>query len=275
MSNARTYPVGVPCWIDSRQPDSRGACEFYGGLFGWEFTNVAPPHAPEPYFVATREGHDVAAIAPGIAGVTPAWNTYIAVADLAAAARRVTAAGGRLSTGPVDLGPPGALACCVDAEGAEFRLWQARRRLGAQLVNAPGSWNFSHFQTGDLAAARAFYEVAFGWIYAELPGSMMWRVPGYGAHLAATVDPDIHTRQAGAPEGFADVVAGTEIITDGAAPRWRVVFLCVDRDAAATTAERLGGEVLSTSETMWTREVEIRDPQGARLTISQFAPPQP
>jgi uncharacterized protein len=273
MSHARTYPAGVPCWIDSEQTDPEAACRFYGELFGWEFTNVAPPQAPD-YFVATLGGDDVAAIAPATTGATPAWNTYITVDDLAGAARQVSRAGGRLTSDPVDLGPPGSLAYCADPEGAEFRLWQAGRRVGAQLVNVPGAWNFSHLQTGDLASARAFYEAVFGWEYADMPGAMMWRVPGYGEHLAATVDPDIHTRQAGAPEGFADVIAGPELIADGAPPRWRVVFLCADRDDAAITATRLGGEVLSKWDTTWTRDVEVRDPQGTRLILSQFAPPQ-
>ena len=33
----RTYPHGVPCWIDTEQPDTAAAREFYGGLFGWRF----------------------------------------------------------------------------------------------------------------------------------------------------------------------------------------------------------------------------------------------
>src|ERR1700722_9268298 len=78
MSHARTYPAGVPCWIDSEQPDPEAACRFYGELFGWEFTNVGPPQATD-YFVATFGGDDVAAIAPGRTGAAPAWNTYIAV----------------------------------------------------------------------------------------------------------------------------------------------------------------------------------------------------
>ena len=32
----RTYPRGVPCWIDTEQPDRDAACRFYGALFGWE-----------------------------------------------------------------------------------------------------------------------------------------------------------------------------------------------------------------------------------------------
>jgi hypothetical protein len=30
----RTYPHGVPCWVDTEQPDVDAALAFYGGLFG-------------------------------------------------------------------------------------------------------------------------------------------------------------------------------------------------------------------------------------------------
>ena len=42
-TNARTYPDGVPCWIDARQPDPDAAAAFYGGLFGWTFTAPRRP----------------------------------------------------------------------------------------------------------------------------------------------------------------------------------------------------------------------------------------
>ncbi|MGL5927505.1 MAG: hypothetical protein ACRCY8_01090 [Dermatophilaceae bacterium] len=46
-----------------------------------------------------------------------------------------------------------------------------------------------------------------------------------------------------------------------------------DRDATAARAETLGGPVLGPTETDWTAEAVVRDPQGAVLTVSQFAPP--
>jgi uncharacterized protein len=30
------YPHGVPCFIDTEQPDRQAAADFYGALFGWE-----------------------------------------------------------------------------------------------------------------------------------------------------------------------------------------------------------------------------------------------
>jgi predicted enzyme related to lactoylglutathione lyase len=166
------------------------------------------------------------------------------------------------------------MAECADPQGARFRIWQARRRLGAQLANVPGSWNFSDLHTGDPAAALAFYRPVFGWEADEVPGAgAMLRVPGYGDHLAATVDPGIHERQKHAPPGFADVIGGLLPADGGEPPHWHVTFTVADRDAAAVTAEKLGAQVLSTSENVWTRKARLRDPQGAQFTVSQFTPP--
>ena len=43
MSEQDRYIPGVPCWIDTTQPDPAAAAAFYGGLFGWELEDVMPP----------------------------------------------------------------------------------------------------------------------------------------------------------------------------------------------------------------------------------------
>jgi uncharacterized protein len=273
MSQPRTYPAGVPCWVDTEQPDPDAACRFYGELFGWTFEDAVPAQAPGSYLVASRDGEDVAAIAPG-SGSPVGWNTYVAVDDADAAAAKVVAAGGTVVSEPADAGDGGRAAACADPTGAAFRLWQPRNRPGAQVVNVAGAWNFSHLRTDRPDQARAFYADVFGWEAMDVGGgAVMWRRPGYGDHLEATVDPDIRARQAHAPDGFEDVVAGLVSMTDGGASHWYVVFTVADRDDAVAVAQRLGAEVLSSEETMWTREAAIRDPQGAELTLSQFTPP--
>lgn len=266
MAEQRTYPAGVPCWVDTEQPDPAAARGFYGGLFGWEFEEVASG----AYAIATLDGRDVAAI--GAASGPPTWTTYVAVDDADTAAARVRRLGGSVVDGPEDAGPGGRYATCTDPQGATFRLWQARRRLGAQLVNAPGTWNFSTLETVDPAAARDFYGALFGWEADDTgAGGALWRRPGYGDHLAATVDPDIRVRQAKAPPGFADAVAW---VGPSAGPvRWQVTFTVADRDDSVATAERLGGTVVGGPvDDQWTRTAVVRDPQGAELTLSQFAP---
>jgi uncharacterized protein len=276
MTEPRTYPSGVPCWIDVDAPDPDAAQAFYGGLFGWTFENAMPPGAPGFYLIARLDGADVGAL--GMAeGDTVAWNTYIAVDDADAAAAQLVAAGATVVAEPWDAGPGGRAAVLTDPGGATFRLWQARRRLGAQVANVPGAWNFSDLHAADPVAAAAFYNAAFSWEADLLPGGgAMWRRPGYGDHLAATSDPGIHERQAavGAPPGFADGIAWLAPLTDGEEPHWHVSFSVADRDEALATALALGAtDVSGPVDTMWTKAVVVRDPQGAVLTLSQFTPP--
>jgi predicted enzyme related to lactoylglutathione lyase len=268
VNDQRRYPHGVPCWVDTEQADLPAAQAFYAALFGWEFANAMPPEAPGAYLIATLDGHDVAGIGPGTGPAS--WNTYVACDDADATAADVTDRGGAVLSAPADAGPGGRAATCQDPEGAPFRLWQARRRLGAQLVNVPGTWNFSDLHTPDPSRALQFYAAVFGWAADAVSGAGMIRLPGYGEHLAATIDPHIYQRQAHAPAGFADVVAG--LVTDPS-PGWSIRFTVADRDASVEIAERQGATVLSSADTMWTREATLRDPQGAELTVSQFAPP--
>jgi predicted enzyme related to lactoylglutathione lyase len=269
----RTYPHGVTCWIDSEQPDLAAAARFYGGLFGWTLTDAVPPDAPGSYLIATLDGQDVAALGPAT-GDRAGWNTYVAVDDADATAAAVPAAGGTVVAAPADAGPGGRAATCTDPAGAEFRLWQARRRLGAQLTNAPGAWNFSDLYTPDRDAATAFYGRLFGWVAVDMEqgAGTMLQVPGYGEHLAATVDPGIHERQAAAPPGFADVI-GSLVLSPGEPARWHVTFTVADRDGSVATAEGLGATVLRSADALWTRNAVLRDPQGAVFTVSQFTPP--
>jgi predicted enzyme related to lactoylglutathione lyase len=276
MTEPRTYPQGVPSWVDTIAHDLDDAKRFYGGLFDWTFTDAMPPAAPGHYLIATLGGADVAAIgSPDSGDEVPSWHTYIAVDDADATAKAVEAAGGAVTLAPVDAGPGGRQAVCVDPRGAEFRLWQARKRLGAQLVNEPGSWNFSDLQTTDPHVAAEFYSTVFGWEVDDVGFATLVRRPGYGAHLAATVNPDILKIQSdvNAPPGFEDAVAWMRIVPEGHAEAWQVSFTVADRDVSAAKVESLGGTVVDTEDSEWTKTANVRDPQGADFVLSQFTPP--
>jgi predicted enzyme related to lactoylglutathione lyase len=269
---ARTYPPGVPSWIDLETPDALAVAPFYETVLGWTLTDAMPPGAPGHYLIATLDGRDVGAIASGGAsiGSASAWNTYFAVSDADTAAAAVEAAGGTITAPPSDT-PGGRPVACLDPEGASFRLWQAGRRLGAQVVNTPGAWNFSHLHTADAAAALAFYSAFLPWQRDGTAAGFL-RVPGYGDHLAATVDPGIHERQRHALSGFADAIGGFVPLDPGEPPHWHVTFTVDDRDASAAAARSAGGTLVSTTEDEWVRGAVLRDPAGAEFSVGQFAP---
>ena len=284
MAEPRTYPEGVTAWIDVEEPDLEGARAFYAGLFGWVFEDASPAGDSLRYLVAHLQGLPVAGLtgpadgfepAQGVVAVRPTWNTYVAVDDADDVARRIRAAGGDVLHGPSPLGEYGRYAVCSDSSGVRFRLWQAGTHAGAQVVNAPGAWNFSDLHASDTEGSATFYADVFGWAFDDIGVGSMIRRPGYGDHLAATVDPGIYDRQAGvnAPPGFADAIGWLTGAESDQAPHWHVTFTVEDWDATAAAAERLGGTALSRGDTEWTREALLRDPQGARFTVSQFTPP--
>jgi predicted enzyme related to lactoylglutathione lyase len=47
MTEPRTYPHGVPSWVDTIAHDLDEAKRFYAGLFDWTFTDAMPAEAPD------------------------------------------------------------------------------------------------------------------------------------------------------------------------------------------------------------------------------------
>ncbi|HMF04218.1 MAG TPA: VOC family protein [Acidimicrobiia bacterium] len=286
MLERHEYPPGVPCWVDTAQPDPDAATRFYGGLFGWEFENQMPDDAPGKYLIGRIDGRDVAAVGSQPEGgpPTPVWNTYIAVADADETAAKVTKAGGSALAEPFDVLEAGRMGIFSDPQGAVFSVWQAKEMIGAQLVNEPGTWSFSDLNTRDVDSASAFYGGVFGWVVETTEGGGMefsfLRLPGYGDFLVEKVNPDLRVVQeeVGAPTGFEDVVAGLVPMTSDrfpadVPPHWSVTFLVDDADASAARAEELGGTILAPPmDAGPTRIAVVRDPQGATFTVSRFYP---
>jgi uncharacterized protein len=266
------YIPGVPCWVDTTQPDPDTGAAFYAELFGWELEDTMPTGQPGKYYVARIRDEDVAAVSSQPQGAPEAavWNTYVWVDDADETAAKVRDAGGKVLADPFDVGVSGRMASFADPQGAAFLVWQARQHRGAAIVNEAGSLNFNNLNTGDLDAAQAFYGAVFGW---ELIHDAMWALPGYGDFLEQR-NPGMRAGMAemGAPERFEDVVASVTLAAD-AEPHWGVTFAVDDPDAVATKAAELDGKVLVPPfDAPWVRMTVISDPQGATFTASQFVP---
>ena len=275
MTEADRYIPGVPCWVDTTQPDPDAAAAFYGGLFGWEMEDVSSPEAR--YFLARLRGGDVAGIG-GARDGRATWNTYVWVEDADETAVKVRDAGGSVLLEPGDIGDSGRMAVCADPAGAAFTVWQAKAHRGAAIVNEHGSLNFNNLHTRDVEGARAFYGAVFGWELLEMgAGFFSWALGGYGDFLEQR-NPGNRERMAaaGAPERFEDVVASVAPIADDqpdVAPHWGLTFAVDDADAIAARATELGGRVLVPPfDAPWVRMTIIADPQGATFTASRFVP---
>lgn len=272
MSTREDYPAGVPCWIDTTQPDPADAARFYSGLFGWQVEETMPPGAGGSYGMARIQGRDAAAISsfPPDAPGAPVWNTYVCVTSADEAAARVRGAGGSVLAEPFDVFDAGRMATFADPEGAVFSVWQPGSHFGAAAVNEHGAIVFNDLYTADVDAARAFYGAVFGWTTVDVAGPM-WALPGYGDYLEE-LTPGMRAamREMGVPEGFEDVVARVLPVDRGPA-RWGVTFAVDDVDVVVADAVRLGGAVLAEpQDAPWVRFAVLADPAGASFVASQF-----
>jgi predicted enzyme related to lactoylglutathione lyase len=122
--------IGTFVWNELDTPDPRASGSFFSALLGWTRREIDAGRFGT-YTLFQQEGKDVAGMMkPTIASprTMPAWQAYIAVADVDACARRVPLLGGKVVVPPHDVpefgrvcqvaDPSGALVCLVTAAGA-------------------------------------------------------------------------------------------------------------------------------------------------------------
>jgi predicted enzyme related to lactoylglutathione lyase len=265
MSQRDDYEHGVPCWVDTLQPDPEAALVFYGGVFGWEFTGAGemPGDPPGRYFVAQMRGRDVAGVGARPADpqqLPPSWNMYVRVDSADDAAAAAQSAGGAVLVEPFDAPPAGRMAVIADPTGAPFCVWQSGVREGAQLVNEAGAWAMSQLRTPDPERAAAFYGAVFGWTtetFGEAEGAItLFRLPGYvGGEPAQPVS--------------REVVAAMARAQGDEAPRWSADFWVDDVDAAARAATELGGAtIVAPFPSPTGKSAVLGDPTGVAFSVS-------
>jgi predicted enzyme related to lactoylglutathione lyase len=266
MSERDEYPPGVPCWVDTLQPDPDAAVRFYGDLMGWTF--AGPGEMPgEPagrYFVARFRGRDVAGVgSQPVRGAPVVWSTYVSVASADDTAKKVESAGGKVLAKPFDVPPAGRDAVFADPAGAVFGAWEPRDRKGAQYVTEPGGWSMSILNPPDTKGAKVFYGAVFGWNTESMDMNgqelTLWRLPGYvGGEPEQPVPRDV----------VAVMMAG------GGPPNWAVDFRVPDADAAVEKAKSLRARVLAPPfDIPRFRQAVLADPQGAVFSVSSLKLP--
>ncbi|MBP2412183.1 putative enzyme related to lactoylglutathione lyase [Arthrobacter stackebrandtii] len=260
MSERNQYPAGVPCWVETFQPDVDAAVKFYCDVFGWESVGPGPLGDGGRYYVARLRGLDVAGIGSQPSPDVPtSWLTSIAVANVDDAVASAVEAGGSVVMGPLDAAPAGRSAVVADPLGAVHGLWDRGTRAGARLVNEPGAWAMSQLRTPNPAGAADFYAAAHGWTtetFGEGDGAAtMFRLPGYVGGLP---------EQPVSREVVATMVHGR-----GPA-QWSPNFWVPDADSVEKlTAERGGRTVVPAFRTPAGTTVVLLDPQGALFSVTE------
>jgi len=254
MPNVNEYAPGTPCWFELGTTDQSAAKEFYGKLFGWSANDM--PMGPDGvYTIFQLNGRDVGALWTlpqklRDQGVPPHWGVYFAVPDVDAAAPRVTELGGTLLQPPFDVMDAGRMAVAKDPGGAVFSLWQAKKNIGAGVLNENGAVCWAELATRDTAQAREFYSRLLGW---ETKSS---------ANMATYIE-----FSTGGQERGGLLPMGPE--WKDAPSHWGIYIHVPDCDAASARAKELGGAMCvgPFSAPGVGRIAILTDPQGAAFSM--------
>jgi hypothetical protein len=112
--------VGHCSWNELSTSDQEGALAFYTARFGWEKGEAMPMDEMGDYQFIEQDGGMIGAVMAGPPGRRPSWKFAFGVADIDQAAARITAGGGTIDYGPVEV-PGGAFAVMADdPQGAPF-----------------------------------------------------------------------------------------------------------------------------------------------------------
>ncbi|MFW3170066.1 VOC family protein [Geodermatophilus sp. CPCC 206100] len=243
------WPAGTPCWVDYGASDVDAAKDFYGRLFGWEWTGGDAAFGG--YLNATRNGEQAAGLGPLMNSEdSPGWTTYFATDDSQATAARIREAGGTVVVEPMEVGPMGTMTIAVDPQGNGFGLWQAGTHTGYRIYGEPGALVWNEAAVEDPDAARAFYSAVFGFTFDPIPmdGGM-----------------DYTTFAAGG-----DPLGGLGGVSPDVPKGWAVCFAVANTDDSVAAVQAAGGKVLMPAEdTEFGRFAVVTDPWGAPFSVMQ------
>ncbi len=259
MYTVTKYPHGTFNWADTSSTAPTAAKQFYMDLFGWDKTDI-PIGNDMTYTMFQRQGQHVAALSQATPealeqNIPSHWSCYVAVDDVDALLPVVTANGGQIIFGPMDVFDSGRMAFFMDPTGAALGLWQARSHIGAGIVNTVGAMCWNELLTRDAEAAKAFYGAVLGW---EFHGDGHYiHITNRGRNNGGMLQMD---------ESFGETP-----------PCWMPYFNVADIDAAMKRIEELGGKVITPKmeapDTGWFTVVQ--DPAGAVFYIMQLAQADP
>jgi uncharacterized protein len=158
------HHVGKVVWADLVTPDLDGAKRFYGGLFGWTFRDVP---GDRNYALALLGGEPVAGMVlkarPAGQSLQPAWLTFLAVRDVAAAQQAAVQHGGKVLSEAHDVPHRGRQAVLADSDGAVFAVLAAEGGDPPDYLAMPGEWIWSSVLVKDPKQETDFYKSLLGY----------------------------------------------------------------------------------------------------------------
>lgn len=255
MATVTQHAPGTFCWPELATTDQAGAKKFYTSLFGWTFEDNNMDQGGT-YTMLKLKGMDVGALHQMAKeqlsqGIPPHWGAYVSVESADQAASKAKQLGATVLMEPFDVMDVGRMAIIQDPTGAVFQVWQAKKHIGATVLDEPGSLCWTELMTNDAGKAESFYKGLLPWSSETMP--------------MPTGNYTVFKRG----DAFA---AGMMKIQPEMGPipaHWLSYFAVEDCDVSAARTKDLGGkvEVPPTNVPNVGRFAVLQDPQGAYFGI--------
>ena len=255
---SQEHHPGKDVFVQLVTPDLAAAKAFYGGLFGWQFTDVAGTRSP--YAVAMLGGTLVAGVVerpvPPSQQKQPAWLGFFSVDDVAASVTAAQAHGGTVLAPARDVSGLGTEAVLADPQGAVFGIMASASGDPPDALKPVGTWIWRSLLTRDATADVPFYQAMFGYKTYPFPS------PSGEQHILL------------ASEDYARATANTlPTNRPGMHPHWLNFVRVADAGQAVAKASALGGRVLVAPHTdrHGGMIAVVADPQGAPVGLFEWA----
>jgi uncharacterized protein len=125
----RPAEVGEASWLELMTTDAPAAMTFYRQVFGWEPSEAMDMGELGTYQMFNRPIGMIGGIytrPPEMANVPPNWQIYFRVPDITSATERLTANGGQILNGPLEVPGGDWVVNGMDPQGAAFALHQKK-----------------------------------------------------------------------------------------------------------------------------------------------------
>lgn len=261
MTTYTKHQHGTFSWIELGTTDPDAAKRFYGGLFGWEFEDM--PAGPDMvYSMAKIHGQQVGGLykmGAEMKGVPPHWASYIAVDNVDETTNKAKANGAKVHKEPFDVMDVGRMSVVEDPSGGMFMLWQAKKHIGAAVLQENGALCWNELYTNNVDQAGKFYVNTFGWKTDTMDMGPM------GTYMLFKLPHD-EKKNVG---GMMNMPPNMK----GAPPHWLAYLQVADCDASTKKVTSLGGKVMM--EPMDIPNIGrfsiVQDPQGAVFALYKNA----
>ncbi len=122
--------IGEASWHELMTTDADAAMKFYQDLFGWQPSDAMDMGEMGKYQMFNRPHGMIGGMMnkpPEMAAAPPFWGIYFLVPDVDAAVDRITANGGRILNGPMEVPGGDRVLNAMDPQGAAFSLHSKKR----------------------------------------------------------------------------------------------------------------------------------------------------